>query len=334
MNRQRFSAALGALLCVFAFGCGDDDTSLPPDGAAGDDAGAAGCVSDLECDDGLVCNGVEVCAREVCAPGVAPDCDDGMACSLDRCVEARGGCVSDAPDADGDGHGDGGCGGDDCDDTDPERFPGNLEVCDEAGHDEDCDESTYGFRDADGDGFADARCCNGASCGPDCDDTLPSAHPGEAEACDGFDNDCDGAVDEGVTRTFVIDEDGDGFGAEDGESIDACFTPEGYAESASDCDDTRGHVRPGGVEICDAEVPPLDEDCDDEANPDALCNCEVGESRTCAEGGLGGACGGGTQNCIDGGWGACSIAPAAETCDGIDSDCDGTVDEMLTVRCF
>ena len=91
----------------------------------------------------------------------------------------------------------------------------------------------------------------------------------------------------------------------------ACFTPDGYAGNDDDCDDSLGSVRPGGVEVCDrpAEgVMPLDEDCDGEANPDALCNCTVPDSRSCADGGLQGACGGGSQDCVDGGWGACSIS--------------------------
>lgn len=36
------------------------------------------------------------------------------------------------------------------------------------------------------------------SCGDDCDDTDPAAHPGAAEVCDGVDNDCNGIVDDGA----------------------------------------------------------------------------------------------------------------------------------------
>jgi hypothetical protein len=63
-------------------------------------------------------------------------------------------------DADGDGVEGWVCGGNDCDDADPRRFPGNPEVCDAAGFDEDCDPNTFGDRDLDGDRFVDARCWN------------------------------------------------------------------------------------------------------------------------------------------------------------------------------
>jgi hypothetical protein len=82
-------------------------------------------------------------------------------------------------DADGDGHISIECeGGDDCDDADGSRFPGNPEVCDAYGHDEDCNSATYGTTDADGDGFIDQNCFNYNASGTviggfDCDDTNP-----------------------------------------------------------------------------------------------------------------------------------------------------------------
>src|SRR5262249_40031910 len=43
------------------------------------------------------------------------------------------------------------------------------------------------------------------SCGDDCDDTNPAAHPGGTEVCDGVDNDCDGIVDNGASLVSVGD---------------------------------------------------------------------------------------------------------------------------------
>ena len=37
--------------------------------------------------------------------------------------------------------------------------------------------------------------------GGDCDDAVPSTHPGAGETCDGIDNDCNGLVDEGCEAT-------------------------------------------------------------------------------------------------------------------------------------
>ena len=55
--------------------------------------------------------------------------------------------------------------------------------------------------DLDGDGYAGplpgTMAGDDGSCGDDCDDTNPFSHPGQAEVCDGADNDCDGVIDNG-----------------------------------------------------------------------------------------------------------------------------------------
>ena len=117
------------------------------------------CSSDQECSDGVFCNGIERCVGSspgYCAAGTTP-CNAGQRCDEDRDV-CEISCAD--PDHDGDGHRSIRCGGDDCDDRDANRYPGRQEVCDEEGHDEDCDPTTFGHRDYDGDGEVDIRCVN------------------------------------------------------------------------------------------------------------------------------------------------------------------------------
>ncbi|MBT8491689.1 MAG: putative metal-binding motif-containing protein [Deltaproteobacteria bacterium] len=167
------------------WGCGDDSPTLTGEP----------CESDSECGDDLYCNGDDICLNGFCATLPAPTCDDGIECTADSCSEALRECVSRAPDADGDGSLDARClGADglplgrDCDDSSPNRYPGNPEVCDEANIDEDCDPTTFGSVDDDGDGLFDAECCNfngvNTICGNDCDDSNYSIQTG-SQVCSG-----------------------------------------------------------------------------------------------------------------------------------------------------
>ncbi len=72
--------------------------------------GATVCTTNAECDDGNFCNGLERCNARVCLTPLPQTCDDGNACTVDRCDTALDQCVrSTAPGCDaGVAPGDGG----------------------------------------------------------------------------------------------------------------------------------------------------------------------------------------------------------------------------------
>ena len=148
------------------------------------------------------------------------------------------------PDADGDGVIDAVCGGADCDDRNPDRYPGNTEMGNLV--DEDCDPDTLGD-DGDGDGFVSAFFCNGDRCGTDCDDDHYGIHPGAIEACNHIDDNCDGNVDEGQTVLKFFDRDADQHGDPSAPLL-ACHQTDSHtggggtfnylSTMGNDCDDT------------------------------------------------------------------------------------------------
>lgn len=77
----------------------------------------------------------------------------------------------------------------------------------------------------------------------DCDDRNATVYPGARESCDGLDNNCGGDVDEGLTSTFYLDADGDGWG-DGSRTCLACSRPDGYAARANDCDDRNLRINP------------------------------------------------------------------------------------------
>ena len=257
-------------------------------------------------------------------------------------------------DADGDGHGDPATKyqecmgrdpsdvnvGMDCDDGNPDRWPTNSEVCD--GLDNDCD--TYvpaDEADADGD---DVMVCE-----DDCDDGDPNIHPYATEACDGVDNNCDGGIDEGVTTTYYLDADGDGYGLESF-AVEVCTQPVGYVLHSGDCDDLDASVRPGVPEVCDPADRTRDDDCDGSPNTEDYEPCDQDHTWCHGEAnwdvryydndgdGYGGQYGENVYLCeLEPGFapnegdcddGDASIHPTAEeVCDSEDNNCDGSVDE-------
>lgn len=300
----------------------DGGPSLTDSGSGGDagqgDAGPVPCVDDGDCSDGTFCNGIESCAPGAgadargCVPASAEACPADARCDEDA-DECLTGCDAD-DDLDDDGVRGTECGGTDCDDTDPLRYPGAMEICDVADptHDEDCDPESYGALDADVDGSTSIVCCNTAAdgssiCGPDCDDANSLRAPTLVEVCDGIDNDCgatgvDPSIDEGVLLTFYADADDDSYGDASGATMMACTMPDGYVPlaMATDCDDTRMDRNPGAGETrCDM----LDDNCN--GSSDEML---VGVSCTTT---LPGACRAGTTACATGGGTRCvgTVAP-------------------------
>lgn len=138
------------------------------------------------------------------------------------------------------------------------------------------------------------------------------------EVCDGRDNDCNGQIDEGfpnLGQPCVV-----GSGTCQSTGIFRC-TLNGLA---TECSAT---AKTPGVEICNG----LDDDCDtqiDNGLAGALCPKQAG------------VCAGSRQICMGiAGWMTCSDSvyktfnPVFETvemsCDGLDNDCDGSVDNSL-----
>lgn len=230
----------------------------------------------------------------------------------------------------------------DCNDLNANAYPGAEEICD--GIDNDCDgdidsnlASTY-YVDADGDGFGDpnnpANVCDGTSGlvanSDDCDDSEGRAYPGAEELCDGFDNNCDGTVDEGLTVTWYQDADGDGFGNALYQQV-ACVQPTGYVQNPNDCNDTSVNISPFAVEICDT----IDNNCDGlinegldstwyaDADGDGFGDLTV-QVVACSQ-----PAGYVSDNtdCNDTAITANPIA--SEICDTIDNNCDGVINEGL-----
>ncbi|MCB9762495.1 MAG: hypothetical protein H6739_22040 [Alphaproteobacteria bacterium] len=158
----------------------------------------------------------------------------------------------------------------DCDDDEAAAYPGGTETCDDV--DNDCDNSTdegvtaTWYLDADADSYGNDNVSTQActqpsgyvSQGGDCDDGDSGSSPAGTETCDGDDNDCDNSTDEGVTSTWYLDVDADGYGV-DSSAVESCSAPtSSYVGTGGDCDDNDTAYNPAASPGCDGE----DYDCD------------------------------------------------------------------------
>ena len=168
-----------ALLCwilACASACGSErcDNGTDDDGDGFTDCADQDCFAE--------CKEVPV-AKPGCPDGdCVEDCTDGQDNDADYLVDCDD--IDDCRplcDADGDGFTGSELGGDDCDDADPDSYPGAAEIPWD-GVDNDCNPDTPDD-DLDGDGFGVAA---------DCDDLSADTYPGADEVCgDQTLNDCD-----------------------------------------------------------------------------------------------------------------------------------------------
>ena len=186
-------------------------------------------------------------AGEVC-DDVDNDCD-GLIDGDDDSVDASTGSTFYA-DGDSDGYGDASVSTESC--STPTGYVDNADDCDDASSS--INPETVWYGDQDGDGYG-SDVYTTVSCEPvdgyaveggDCDDFDAAFNPGAEEACNGWDDNCDGAVPEDET-----DDDADGY-----VECEGWVGDEGIW--SGDCDDTNDTIYLGATETCDG----VDNDCD------------------------------------------------------------------------
>ena len=173
--------------------------------------------------------------------------------------------------------------------------------------------------------LANIYCGNGKTTNstPVCVDTDNDRFYASADC--GSDVDCDD-TDSLVWRNMqaYADDDRDGFGAGDLATIcTGDVLPAGYALNDVDCGDNNNLIYPGSFDSCDG----LDNDCDPLTLDGSGEPLPFNSIQT-------GVCLGSQQTCLDGEWqdtyGAVDGYETKEvTCDGLDNDCNGRIDDEL-----
>ena len=229
----------------------------------------------------------------------------------------------------------------DCNDNNISIYPASTEICNNL--DDNCNGSidegllfiTY-YADLDGDGAGNLNnttiACsqpNGYVSNPtDCNDSNPTIYPSASETCNGFDDNCNTSIDEGVQNVFYVDADNDFFGNA-AFPILACTNPVGYVSNNSDCNDANNFVYPNANEICNG----IDDDCDTfidegvqttyfaDADGDGFGNALASLMACSPPAGY-------VVNATDCNDNNSSIRPGVvEICNNIDDNCNGLIDE-------
>ncbi|MEE2828078.1 MAG: MopE-related protein [Myxococcota bacterium] len=291
----------------------DCDTSLVDEFSDLDSDGQPDCIDTdadgdlfedfLDCDD----------LNPTTYPGATEVCD-----LVDS--DCDGSLVDNDPDLDGDGTPD--CvdnddDGDifpeivDCDDQDASVYPGAPDFCDLV--DADCDGSLVdNFPNLDGDSLPD--CVDDDIDGDgdpnetDCNDVNPAVYTGATESCDTIDSDCDGSL---------VDE----FGDVDGDTVPDCIDSDSDNDTfldAVDCQPFDSTMYPGALEVCDN----FDGDCDGDL-VDGFPNFDSDNLPDCVDPDADGDGFSIPGDCED--LNVFVFPGAAESCDNIDSDCDGSL---------
>jgi hypothetical protein len=296
---EDFAADLGAACTQGVGACAQSGINV----CAGD-GGSVVCSVQALAPGAEVCNNVDDDCDGIVDEGVQAECYEGLAgtanigqcrSGLKTCADGRfGECVGQVLPTD--------------------------EVCLDDGVDENCDGLIN----------EDCRCANGSSidCGTDvgrCATGRQTCMGGQYgicigatvpvnEVCNGDDDDCDGATDEGIVPVecyTAADPRTQGVGVCRG-GLEACLS-----------DVCVGEVVPSAEE-CDGE----DDDCDGTVDDDVRF-----DEGDCAVQGRVGACRDGTLRCT-GGQATCAqvVQPTREVCNRVDDDCNGVTNDLPIVE--
>jgi MYXO-CTERM domain-containing protein len=117
------------------------------------------------------------------------------------------------------------------------------------------------------------------------------------------------------------DRDGDGYGDATGTKVTNCTPEPGFAPNATDCNDDDAAIHPGAVERCDG----VDQNCNGSAD-DAGLTCRAGAGSCAAVGAY-------VCDAVDSEprCGAELGTPTPETCNQLDDDCNGAIDDAAAL---